>query len=359
MSVEIPKTMRALTQDETTRTVSVKDNIPIPELRDNHVLVKVEYAAQNPTDWKHTAFLSPPGVINGCDFSGTVVKLGTNLKVDLKVGDKVAGAVHGGWAKDEGSYAQYARVESDLCFKVPEGVKLEDAATYGIGWGTAVQTIIDHQGKAFPPNTNVTGNPWYIIYGASSSVGLFGVQLAKVLGYRVLGVCSPHSFDLVKSYGAEATVSYHDQAKAIEEAKQITGGGVEYALDTISEGDSFKIAIGMMGDKGKQLNSILPPSEEAQKVNPKVKIDHTLMYTLLGVEFDFTPIGPKRTILPFSAHDRALGVELNQITPEMITKYGIKPNPVVIRGGLDDVIQGFEDQKAGKVSGKKYVYKIE
>ncbi|WVQ77953.1 hypothetical protein IAT38_000033 [Cryptococcus sp. DSM 104549] len=356
---EIPKTMRALTQDETTRTASIKENIPVPEIRDNHVLVKIEYVAQNPTDWKHTAFWSPPGVINGCDFSGTVVRLGTNLKVDLKIGDKVAGTVHGGWAKDEGAYAQYARVESDLCFKVPEGMKLEEAATFGIGWWTAVQTIIDHQGKAFPPNTNVTGNPWYIIYGASSSVGLFGIQIAKVLGYHVLAVCSPHSFDLVKSYGADATVSYHDQAKAIEEAKQITGGGVEYALDTISEGDSFKIIIGMMGDKGKKLCAILPPGEEAKKINPKIEIENTWMYTFFGVEFDFTPVAPERMIIPYIAHDRAFGAEVNRVTPDMITKYGIKANPVVIRGGLDDVLKGFENQRAGKVSGIKYVYKIE
>ncbi|WVQ77952.1 hypothetical protein IAT38_000032 [Cryptococcus sp. DSM 104549] len=359
MSLEIPKTMRALTQDETTRTASIKENYPVPELHDNHVLVKIEYAAQNPTDWKHTEHWSPPGAVNGGDFSGTVVQLGPKIKVNLKIGDKVAGAVNGGYSREEGSYAQWARVQSDLCFKVPEGLKMEDAATYGIAWWTAVQTIVDRQGKAFPPNTNVTGNPWHIIYGASSSVGLFGVQVAKLLGYRVLGVCSPHSFDLVKSYGADATVSYHDQAKAIEEAKQITGGGVEYALDTISEGDSFKIAVGMMGDKGKKLNVILPSSEEVRKINSKLEIENTWMYTLFGVEFDLTPIGPERTIVHVIPHDRAFGSEVNRVTPDMITKYGIRPNPVVVKGGLDDVLEGFEDQKAGKVSGKKYVYRIE
>lgn len=123
----------------------------------------------------------------------------------------------------------------------------------------------------------------YIIYGASTSVGFFGISLAKALGYRVLGVCSPHSFDVVKSYGADAVVDYHDQKKAIAEALDITNGGVEYALDAISDGDSFKIVIGMMGDKGKQLNCILGVPEEVYKINPKLKVEWTLMHTMWGV----------------------------------------------------------------------------
>jgi NADPH:quinone reductase-like Zn-dependent oxidoreductase len=83
--------------------------------------------------------MSPPGAIIGCDFSGTVVKLGPNPKVNLHVGDKVAGCVHGGLFEDKGSFAQYLRAQSDLVFKVPEGVSMEEAATYGVAWVTACQ----------------------------------------------------------------------------------------------------------------------------------------------------------------------------------------------------------------------------
>ena len=122
----------------------------------------------------------------------------------------------------------------------------------------------------------------YIVYGASTSVGLFAIQVAKSLGYKVLGVCSPHSFDLAKSYGADATISYRDQEKAIAEALKITEGGVEYALDTISEGDTFKVTIGMMGKKGKQLNCILAVPDEGKQINPGLRIEWTVMYTLFG-----------------------------------------------------------------------------
>ncbi len=122
----------------------------------------------------------------------------------------------------------------------------------------------------------------YMIYGASSSVGLFALQLAKLMGYRPIAICSPHNFDLVKSYGAEATVDYHDGEKASAEIKRISEGRVELGLDTISAGESFMISLNGFGDKGGQLNVILPPSEEATRFRPNIKVANTFMYTLFG-----------------------------------------------------------------------------
>ncbi|KAJ9121300.1 hypothetical protein QFC24_004636 [Naganishia onofrii] len=106
MSTQIPTTMKALVQHETEKRAEVKDH-PVPKLDKNEVLVKIAYVSQNPTDWKHSAFLSPPNVIIGCDYSGTIVKLGDDLKNnDWKVGDHVAGVVHGGKFEDKGSFAE-------------------------------------------------------------------------------------------------------------------------------------------------------------------------------------------------------------------------------------------------------------
>ncbi|WWC61459.1 uncharacterized protein I303_104043 [Kwoniella dejecticola CBS 10117] len=357
MAVEVPKTMRAVVEDEKARWGVVRD-IPVPEIGDNEVLVKVAYVAQNPTDWKHAAFISLEGVTLGCDFSGEVVKVGPNLKTPLEIGDKIAGIVHGGIYKDRGSFAEYLRAESDLVFKVPEQLKLEEAATFGIGWGTAGQVIIHSQGHEFPPS-KVNSDDWYLIYGASSSVGLFAVQLAKLLGYKVLAFASPHSFDLVKSYGADHVVDYHDEEKAIKEALEVTGAGAKYGLDTISSGNSYKIAIPALGEKGVQLNAILPLPEDAHSINPKIKIARTLLYTVQGREFNFSPRKKDNpTIISAAPADRAFGVKFFGATPEFVTKYGIKSNPVAVRGGLDTITDGFEELKANKVSGQKLVHKI-
>ncbi|WWC90093.1 uncharacterized protein L201_005026 [Kwoniella dendrophila CBS 6074] len=363
MSAQIPQTMKAIVQQEKENWISVQE-VPVPTLEDNEVLIKVLYAAQNPTDWKHAEWISEPGVINGCDFSGEVVKLGNNLKVDLKVGDKIAGTTHGGIYKDRGSYAEYARIESDLCFKIPDSLKPEEAATFGVAWVTACQALLSSQGNAFPPEKVPEGS-WYIIYGASSSVGSFAITLAKSLGYKVIGVASKHSFELIKSYGVDETLDYNDpEEEIVKKAKEITNGeGVALALDTISKPETWKLTVKLMSKKAKQLNVILsPPSkEDNDKYAPGITIKSTLMYTLFGKKFNFNPRGgsEKPNYIPANLEDRKFGEKVFEKTPEFIEKYGIKPNPIQVRqGGLTDVDAGFKEMKEGKVSGKKLVYKI-
>ena len=79
-----------------------------------------------------------PGCILGNDFCGTIVSQRSNLKVkSLKVGDKVGPVTHGGKFPDRGSFAQYLKTSSDMVFVIPEDMKGEDAATFGVGYITA------------------------------------------------------------------------------------------------------------------------------------------------------------------------------------------------------------------------------
>lgn len=120
------------------------------------------------------------------------------------------------------------------------------------------------------------------MYGASSSVGLFAVQLAKHIGYRVVAVAGSKNHDLVRSYGADATVDYADPEAAIAQIKDITGGGVAIGLDTISEGRSFEIAVKSFKEGGGRLNAILWANDEQKAIRKDVEIVTTLMYTLFG-----------------------------------------------------------------------------
>lgn len=70
--------------------------VPVPQVRDGWVLVKVKAVAVNPTDWKHIYNgLADAGSLAGCDYSGIVEKIGAGV-VKFKEGDRIAGFVHGG-----------------------------------------------------------------------------------------------------------------------------------------------------------------------------------------------------------------------------------------------------------------------
>jgi hypothetical protein len=134
-------------------------------------------------DWKHASIpgLSVPGAIIGCDFSGTVVTIPSICPNPnkLQVGDKIAGMVHGGKFPTKGSFAQYLRVPSDTCWKVPESVGLRDAPVYGVGFITAAGVLYRRQKHEYPP-AKIEGDHWYLVYGGSTAVGMFAVQVSRV-----------------------------------------------------------------------------------------------------------------------------------------------------------------------------------
>ena len=101
-----------------------------------------------------------------------------------------------------------------------------------------------------------------------------------MLGYKTIAVCSPHNFDLVRSYGAEETVDYNDE-RCIEHIRRITRGGVRLAVDCVSAGRSFEIAAMSFAEGGGRLNTIVWPTDD-QKVRKDVEIVTTLMYTFFG-----------------------------------------------------------------------------
>lgn len=71
-------------------------DLPIPKLRDDHILVKVVAVALNPTDFASIHIANEKGTVSGCDYAGVVEEVGTAVTNGLKAGDRVAGWTHGG-----------------------------------------------------------------------------------------------------------------------------------------------------------------------------------------------------------------------------------------------------------------------
>ncbi|KAI0665297.1 GroES-like protein [Cubamyces menziesii] len=352
MATAVPQTMKALVIEEGHR-VALKDH-PVAPVGDNDVLIKTVSVAQNPTDWKHVDTIGVPGTILGCDFSGHVVQVGKNVTT-LKVGDHVAGFVHGGAFTDEGAFAEYVKTPADLVWVVPEGtINHDQAATLGCAFWTAAQALF-HKTRLnlIEPPAKASGDEWIFIYGGSSAVGIFAVQLAHLAGYKVVTTASPRNFEYVKSLGADAVFDYKDP-DVVTKIKQATGDSITKALDAISLKDSQRITAEALAPSGGKVVLVLQPIPDATS-RKDVEFFPTLIYTALGRAFDF---GPSKRF-PVSPDDREQIVEFLTKVPQLVKDGAIKPPSIKLwEGGLAAIPDGLQYMREGKVSAEKIVYRV-
>jgi NADPH:quinone reductase-like Zn-dependent oxidoreductase len=178
-----------------------------PAPADDEVLVKVHAASVNAADWRllmarpflarmYNGLLRPRRQVLGADVAGTVEVVGRNVR-RFKPGDAVFGdLMRHGW----GGFAEYAVAPEDAFASKPAGLSFEEAAALPMAGVTALQGLRDAGGLR--PGEKV------LVHGASGGVGTFAVQLAKLLGAEVAGVCSTGKVDLVRSLGADHVIDY-------------------------------------------------------------------------------------------------------------------------------------------------------
>ncbi|CAE6507528.1 unnamed protein product [Rhizoctonia solani] len=293
------------------------------------------------------------GNIIGCDFAGTIVKLGSDSITRVKIGDTVSGFVHGGIYKDRGAFAQYLKAEADLIWKFPTGVlSFEQASTMNCALWTSIQAFYNRLELAEPSESE--RNEWILIYGGSSSLGLFSTQLAKLSGYKVVTTVSPKNFDLLKSLGADVVIDYKS-SDVVEQIQKATGNTLRFAFDTVCNASTQATCAKSIapvpagGNPGKVI-VVLPPNKDAQALRSDVVIQHTLIYTALGRAFGNFPASP---------HDREHMASWIPKLEELVASGKVKPNPVKLwSGGLASVNDGFQYMRDGKVSAEKIVYNV-
>jgi NADPH:quinone reductase-like Zn-dependent oxidoreductase len=213
---------------------------------------------------------------------------------------------------------------------------------------------LDRDGKPQQQVQNTTTGPsdessHIFIYAASTSVGLFAIQLAKAADLTVITTCSPHSFTLVKSYGADAVFD-HRSSTAVQE---ITASypNVSRALNCIFEGTSTDFCARAMSKKGGKVAMLLPTKTRIQGVEVKP----IMSFQLLGKVFAWLPpVGPKYEA---STTDRAALVNFYSNLNGLSRK--IKAPPVtVLEGGFPAILEDLDRLRTGKVSGSKLVVRF-
>jgi NADPH2:quinone reductase len=203
MSPSIPKSMKAVVIEkfggpEVFHTATV----PVPDIGEKDVLVQVDTAGIGEWDpWLAEGGMGGPGgfpMVIGSDGSGTVVGVGHQVK-RFRVGDQVYGYSYDN--PKGGFYAEYASIPEDCAAKIPANVGMNEA---GAMPASGITALLGLEEIGLKKGQNVA------ILGASGGVGHVAVQLAKLMGARVLAVASgDDGVSLVRRLGADVAIDGH------------------------------------------------------------------------------------------------------------------------------------------------------
>ena len=185
------------------------EDVDLPALGDEDMLIRVRAASVNPLDWHFirglpyivrpgNGLLRPSDGGVGVDVAGYVEKAGKGV-TRFSPGDEVFGCV-----ATLGTVAEYVRMHQDAAaLAKPANQSFEQAASVPVAGVTALQALRDH--GRLQPGQKV------LVNGAAGGVGTFTVQIAKALGAEVTGVCSTRNVELVASIGASRVIDYTGQ----------------------------------------------------------------------------------------------------------------------------------------------------
>ncbi|KZF19813.1 oxidoreductase-like protein [Xylona heveae TC161] len=333
----------------------LKTGLPRPAVAPDSLAIKPYAVALNPTDWKSIDFVGTEGAVSGCDYSGVVQAVGSDVKNGIRAGDRVAGWAHGCHAEkpEDGGFTDYIVNKAHMNFKIPDNVSFEEAATLPLGISTVGQGLYQALKLPFPGDSDTSkgaAEP-ILIYGGSTATGTLAIQFAKLSGYKVIATASPHNFDLVKSVGAEQVFDYKSPSCAAD-IKKATNDSLKLVFDTVATDDTAKLSAEAISSAGGHYSSLLPVGEFPRK---DVESGWTLAYTALGETFDkygvHCPANPK---------DAEFSAKILTYAGKLLAEGKLKPHPSDVRpGGLAGTLQGFQDMREGKYSGAKLVYKTD
>jgi len=238
LAIAAPDTMRGVRVGED-GSPSVA-TLPVPRPGAGEVLIKVRAAGVNPVDWKVAS--KRVGQVPGTDVAGVIDSLGDGV-TGWKVGDQVLG-----FARQSGSYAEYAVIPVNALARKPKALTFEEAAGVPIAGETAYRSL--HETGGIKQGQTV------LIHGAAGGVGSAAVQIAKAAGARVIGTASANNAEFLKSIGVDQVIDY--QAQKFEDAVK----NVDLVLNT-ANAETTARSIGVVREGGMLVTIVGAPDAAA------------------------------------------------------------------------------------------------
>jgi NADPH2:quinone reductase len=220
----------------------VIEDIAVPQPGPGEVLIAVKAAALNFFDTLITRgkYQSKPELpfSPSAEVAGVIEALGPGM-TGVRVGDRVAAYVGWGGAREK----VVAKV--DAVVPIPDGVSDAVASGISVTYGTAIHGLKDRG--------HLKAGETVAVLGAAGGAGLAAVEIAKLMGARVIAVASSaEKLAVCREHGADEAVNYAS-ADLKDGLRALTGGrGVDVVYDCVG-GDSSEAALRAMAWQGRFL----------------------------------------------------------------------------------------------------------
>eukprot|EP00405_Crypthecodinium_cohnii_P018639 CAMPEP_0206469852 /NCGR_PEP_ID=MMETSP0324_2-20121206/30549_1 /ASSEMBLY_ACC=CAM_ASM_000836 /TAXON_ID=2866 /ORGANISM="Crypthecodinium cohnii, Strain Seligo" /LENGTH=383 /DNA_ID=CAMNT_0053943735 /DNA_START=49 /DNA_END=1200 /DNA_ORIENTATION=+ len=212
----------------------------LPTLGPGQVLVNIKAAGVNPSDTyirlgPEGPYAATPHLLPKLPFTpgktgaGVVVSLGESV-ASVKVGDRVY--VH---AALTGTYASHAVCDAETLEILPAAVSYAQGATLGVAGSTAYYALCQRGGLRdpllAPPGAEKEACN-ILVHGASGSVGLAAVQLARAITTgTVAGTAGTDQGGAAASAAGAAVVANHRSESYVDDLRKAVPGGFDLILE--------------------------------------------------------------------------------------------------------------------------------
>lgn len=226
--------------------------VPIPDIAPDQVLVRVQAAALNPLDTlvvsglaRHFFDIKLP-ITLATDFAGTIERVGSAV-TQWKTGDRVVAWADAG---SSGGLAEFAAIPASACVALPTSLSPAEGAAIPTAGITAWHALFSAAGLK-------TGET-VLIHAGAGGVGSFAVQFAHKAGARVIATASGDGLALAGSLGADEVIDYQTQ-----DFTQLVSD-VDVVLDLVG-GETQLRSFSVLRAGGRLISTAMPPDETAAK----------------------------------------------------------------------------------------------
>ena len=235
------------------------EQVALPTLGANDVLIKVAYAGVNRPDCiqRAGAYPAPPGAspILGLEVAGIVVATGAQVPSEM-LGARVAALTPGG------GYAEYCTAPWQHCLAVPDDMDLKSAAALPETLFTVWHNVFE-RGMARDGET-------LLVHGGTSGIGTMAIMLAKAFDMQVIVTCGDEAkCAAAREVGANLAINYREEDFVEAIAKHTDGAGVNIVLDMVS-GDYVLRNLKCLAEDGRHVTIAVLGGVKAELFMPMV-----------------------------------------------------------------------------------------